>query len=434
MFNVEKTLTLTRLNEIFEWPTLNQIYDPNGTYFSSYEEQVWWNTIAGYPNFTTRSSHASHIIHPVLRIFMRIMSYACFSKQDLGKLTKEEIKCLFLASRFEGNVEGNVNMGYLFIKRCIEIRESGEMSGEIRCGGMISIIARKLGFGSFLDQMTPVQSSNMLDLKALSDMKFLSEIPGRNLRFSWKVNGVHYCTLPNPAVNNSVGDTWQVPRDQLPRGMAGGGENVPVPRRMSTSSIPQSRVDGSSSSSSLFDVEIAFNQLNLTNQRLLEQNEYQSFVAERSYQHQVERGDFLPYLNYPNRPVQEGPVAGWNNGQPTYPFWQGPRSSIEELRSFPPYDYTQPGGSDYRGDPSYYYVPEVSGDSSSSEVLDPPLRGHYGFPPGYDGGWGEQGMPDFGHYRTCPNYDLPPYVDAPATSSDVDINYNYHYSPGRRHS
>lgn len=127
-----------------------------------------------------------------------------------------------------------------------------------------------------------------------------------------------------------------------------------------------------SSFSSLFDVENAFNQLNLTNQRILEQIEYQSFVAERNYQHLVNRGDFLPYLNYPNRPFQQGPVPGWFNGQPTYPFWQGPRSSIEELRSYPSYDCTQPGDSDYRCDPSYYYIRDrVSDDGSSTEVLDP---------------------------------------------------------------
>lgn len=164
------------------------------------------------------------------------MSYACLSKQDLGKLTKEEVKCLFIASKFEGNVEGNVNMGYLFIKRCIDIRLKGEMNSEIKCGGMISIIARKFGFITFLDQVTSVHGPILLDIKGLYDMESLVEILVRVPRFSWKVNRKHYCMLPNAAVANSVGDTWQVPRD----------EHVPIPPRMSTSSIPRSRVDGSS--------------------------------------------------------------------------------------------------------------------------------------------------------------------------------------------
>ncbi|XP_021764699.1 protein FAR1-RELATED SEQUENCE 5-like [Chenopodium quinoa] len=127
------------------------------------------------------------------------MGYACFSKQDLGKLTKEEIKCLFIASRFEGDLEGNVNMGYLFIQRCLEIKRSTEFRGEIKCGGMITIIAKALGFTNWVEQLTPVNGSNVLDLAGLASMQMLVEIRGNDTTYSWLVKGKHRCFLPNAA-------------------------------------------------------------------------------------------------------------------------------------------------------------------------------------------------------------------------------------------
>ena len=64
-------------------------------------------------------------------------------------------------------------------------------------------------------------------------------------------------------------------------------------------------------------------------------------------------------------------------------------------RNFPPYDYRVSGGSDYRGDPAYYYVhprhPELLVQQEPFDQLTPSqqdlFKGHYGFPPGYTGGW-----------------------------------------------
>jgi hypothetical protein len=79
-------------------------------------------------------------MHPAIRLLHRILGYMVFNKQDLGKITAEEIRILWLATKPE--LGRRVNFGFLFTK-CIEGILSGTEKGEIHCGGMVTRLAEK---------------------------------------------------------------------------------------------------------------------------------------------------------------------------------------------------------------------------------------------------------------------------------------------------
>ena len=81
-------------------------------------------------------------MHPALRLLHRILGYMVFNKQDLGKLTLEEIRILWLASR--PDLGYRVNLGFIFTQ-CIEVIVSGSKIGEIHCGAIVTRLAIKCG-------------------------------------------------------------------------------------------------------------------------------------------------------------------------------------------------------------------------------------------------------------------------------------------------
>src|SRR6185503_16181320 len=96
-------------------------FNPNGDIFeplislvqSEYNEVSWWRTIANKREFDSKKSLASEIIHPALRILHRILGYSVFNKQDLGKLSREEIMVLWMATKPE--LGSRINFGYIFM-------------------------------------------------------------------------------------------------------------------------------------------------------------------------------------------------------------------------------------------------------------------------------------------------------------------------------
>ena len=136
--------------------------------------------------------------------------------------------------------------------------------------------------------------------------------------------------------------------------------------------------------------------MQLSMQGMYSDHQTLSYQTSALYDASVRRGEVTPPVNYPYVPPQQGPVPSWGGDNlPTYPYWPGVEDPDVPRRDFPPYDYRVSGGSDYRGDPAYYYVhphhpeplvqPEPY-DQLTRSQLDL-FQGHYGFPPGYTGGW-----------------------------------------------
>ena len=120
------------------------------------------------------------------------------------------------------------------------------------------------------------------------------------------------------------------------------------------------------------------------------------------YDASVNRGIVTPPVNYPYWPPQHGPLPSWNDDNvPTYPYWQGPQGPTTPYPdNMGNYDYRAPGGCDYRGDPNYPYIdpthpaPLYSADTPRLQPWqEDNFAGHYGWPPGFTGGWEPHGSP-----------------------------------------
>lgn len=123
--------------------------------------------------------------------------------------------------------------------------------------------------------------------------------------------------------------TWEASFISLNHGDMPLSFDQPTSRRVSVSSI--ATFERPSSSLPLLMITCpTLERLKLLQTRNLEENEYQCFVAQRLYSQQVESGsgNIAPYLNYPNRPVQEGRSSARMATWPTHlPLLARPRES-----------------------------------------------------------------------------------------------------------
>lgn len=390
LFNTKFRMTLAELNGVFGWPSEARIYHPHLQNFPNYNQEAFWRLISRLSNFQSRSVSSTAIVSSILRYTHRLLVGCVFTKQELSKMTKEDLIVLYMATETPDRLGGMLNSGFHFLERCVEIKKGELYKGDINIGGMISLIAINKGFGEHLKQLKAIDTNPFLDLDALRRMQWIRPTHDPE-RWSWFVKGHHHCFLPNPEatrIDREARNVWDVasePENEDPPPRA--EHVVPPPHGCSTSQP--------SSSSSSFDLEHAITSLSLTQNRMLSmmegmRSDYDGMMVQTNqiYNYHVERGDFAPYMNYPHWPPQHGPVPGWQNNQPTYPY---------HPHRDPPYDYREPGGTNPVGDPNYPFVPPPdNGGGSSSSGLPPPP--YYGYPPGYSGGWDPHPMPPYGNY------------------------------------
>lgn len=224
-------MTLSDLNVLLDLNPEADLFSPSLSPFLEYDAFRWWQTITDFEEFNTKYSMANHIIHPVFRILHRILGFAVFSKQDLSKLSHEELFTLWVATREE--LKGRLNMGYWFVL-CCEAIKSGHKIGEMTLGGMITRIAKKLKYERFFPSCTQVGADKYLfiNIQQMRRSGFLQGTSDANNFHAWMVDREHHCILPYPSrtsFERNARNVWKIQRDNgvLPTAQ-GGIRNIEV--------------------------------------------------------------------------------------------------------------------------------------------------------------------------------------------------------------
>lgn len=442
MFGKYRKLTLRRLNQIFGWDPEARMIAINGKKEEGYDASTWWDMItSGEFEYNPSTSKASEILHLALRYLHRMLSYCFFSRQEMGRVTKPDNYLLWKAVHGSSQEDKSkkINLGYLLADQIKKVRNDEKRTGPIYFGGMITWIALELGFHGELKQLEPLKYKSALSADPLMNMTFIVESDSeleQGFDYIWLVREKPWCYLPcsfmsTPPTGEGV-NPWQVPmgyihpneltkEDREWRAHQQPLQQPPQQHQQQQQSQPrqyhrrnrppaQAREDagpssrpsiseGGTSSSSLDMQSLGSSLANLSLQ-VTQLNENVSSFVNRApspiyqwhmYDHFVDQGLISPPVNYPYDPPQYGPVPNWtprrydSEGREipkaggTYPYWEGPGSLHRPPTPKPPFNYTLPGGCDYRGDPAYPYV--------SNDPEHP-------FPPGY-AGWGEGCPPPY---------------------------------------
>lgn len=213
LFNVERHLTFTELNNIFGWRT-DGVIGPTDKYPREFNESSFWRSITGLPTYNSRLAKASHIKHPCLRLAHRIVACTLFSRWETGTVSHSELFVLWAMTRpFSSNQDSassvSLNTAAWLANKLLKVSESS--SGDICCGGLITLIAIRPFISLTIPEgMEHVDDPTSLDLQILTRMHMIK--PELNDRFTWLLGDTEYTTLPNPARTQVARNTnWLFP-------------------------------------------------------------------------------------------------------------------------------------------------------------------------------------------------------------------------------
>ena len=136
LFNCDHRISESQLGAYFRFPTSadedHLVYPANVRMSDSYQydEQKWWCSIAKEGYYEAQTSKAASIVHPAMRYFNRILTYALCSKDSLGAISREELCWLWMASHDQGELE-LVDFTQHLINRFLDIRDGVTLSGSI---------------------------------------------------------------------------------------------------------------------------------------------------------------------------------------------------------------------------------------------------------------------------------------------------------------
>ncbi|KAL2901138.1 Calmodulin-like protein 11 [Bienertia sinuspersici] len=168
---LETNSTPNELNTIFRWPT-DAEYGPMGFWaIEDCDADLFWQGISGEESFNSRSSKASWIVSPVLRIVHRLLVMALFQKQEIGAITKDELRVIWLSLQNPTQYHALNNGAYLLDRHSADVDS---------------------------DPRGPVDTDILLDLGAMRSMEFFQGNRAMRPPFKWLVRGKEWMMVPSP--------------------------------------------------------------------------------------------------------------------------------------------------------------------------------------------------------------------------------------------
>ncbi|KAL2922046.1 UDP-3-O-acylglucosamine N-acyltransferase [Bienertia sinuspersici] len=248
MFNQQHSLNLDELNTIFGWPTDTE-YGPMGFWvIEDCDADLLWQGISGEESFNSRSSKASWIVSPVLRIVHRLLVMALFQKQEIRAITKDKLRVIWLSLQNPTQYHALNNGAYL-LDRFIATASGEVFKSAFLSGGMITIIARALGHVVDVDSdpRGPIDNDIFLDLGAMRSMEFFQGNRAMRPPFKWLVRGKEWMMVPSPHNNFESRDFMLPPNEfskfkKTKRSTIDEAGPSSAPHRHSTSSVPSSEM------------------------------------------------------------------------------------------------------------------------------------------------------------------------------------------------
>ena len=90
-------MTLAKLNGVFGWLSEARIYHYHLQNFPNYNQDAFWRLISQLSNFQSRPVSSTTIVSSILRYTHRLLVGCVFIKQELSKMTKEDLIVLYMA-------------------------------------------------------------------------------------------------------------------------------------------------------------------------------------------------------------------------------------------------------------------------------------------------------------------------------------------------
>ena len=143
--------------------------------------------------YEARSAKASHIIHPVLRVALRIIANLVFPQEDVSRAGKMELEILWCM------VTGlkRPHFGAFLASKLLKVSTSD--SGPIHCGGIISYLATRLTCAELFESKRPglekiTQGTNAITSNVLVASSFFRQEGDGSI--TWLVQGEPHFRVP----------------------------------------------------------------------------------------------------------------------------------------------------------------------------------------------------------------------------------------------
>lgn len=208
MFNNSHKLNLAEFNTCFGFPINGcKCVVPKG-----FDEDEMWQSITNTSErFQAAKSKASSIAHPLIKIMQRYLANTVFGRgTSMGHVRACEL--FFLKTMLDPTFEctsccRRIDVGAHMARHLQKI--TGQDSGMIVVGGLITAIAYKVGYRSLLRQITPIPHSPPLNFTACFSMKMLVQ-KGQSYYFIEPTSGTLFL-LPDPTRSVTDKANWKYP-------------------------------------------------------------------------------------------------------------------------------------------------------------------------------------------------------------------------------
>lgn len=172
-------------------PNLGSMREKN-TLFKS-QAKAFWKEITRLDEYEARKAKASQVIHPVLRVSLRIIANYVFPQEDISRAGKMELEILWCMVTDLKRPHFGAFLAFKLFK------VSTSDSDPIHCGGIITYLATRLTCAKLFESKhmnleNITQGSNTITSNVLTTSSFFRR--GSDGTFTWLVQGEPHFRVP----------------------------------------------------------------------------------------------------------------------------------------------------------------------------------------------------------------------------------------------
>ncbi|CAI9264997.1 unnamed protein product [Lactuca saligna] len=206
IFSIPHTIHVDQLCTIFHTP-ITSLFQPT----PAFDVREFWYSITGLPSYDSTSSVQTSIVHPAIKIALKIIWNIIYAQLETKKADKADL--FLLCCMITGSY--HPHFGDIIIRRfhrVIALR-TGDV---IPCGGLISIIARSLTPQSPLGYTFFTGDAFRLTLQNLRAMHMLHTAPGGYVWMHGHSTYFKLTGLDDIALADPISDTLWVLQSNIP--------------------------------------------------------------------------------------------------------------------------------------------------------------------------------------------------------------------------
>jgi hypothetical protein len=167
MFNNEYVFGFDEMADILHFPHMNVVCEVHNDEQWPRTFVLFWKALTGKHTDSCEGNHASSIHNPAMRYFRQLLAGTIFGRANSNKVNSKELFYLFA---FMKHIKINT-VPFMFN----HMRSIVAKRGTITFGGLITTIAKAIGLGNHLENLTPLPM-RYIDLDMVKYMKLVKEL------------------------------------------------------------------------------------------------------------------------------------------------------------------------------------------------------------------------------------------------------------------